>query len=79
MANPDIAIQKYKIVIFLDSCFWHSCPLHGNKPSFNFEYWEMKLKRNKERDNEVRAFYLQKGWNIMRVWEHEVKNDLMTN
>ncbi|WP_040345933.1 very short patch repair endonuclease [Neobacillus bataviensis] len=74
--NPDIAIQKYKIVIFLDSCFWHTCPLHGKKPSSNLEYWEKKLKRNIERDNEVTAFYQQKGWNIMRVWEHEVKNDL---
>lgn len=27
--SPDIAIQKYKIVIFIDSCFWHGCVTAG--------------------------------------------------
>lgn len=75
MGKPDIAIQKYKIVIFLDSCFWHSCPVHGNAPTTNVEYWKKKLKRNVDRDNTVNDYYSGKGWNIMRVWEHEVKND----
>jgi DNA mismatch endonuclease (patch repair protein) len=75
IGKPDIAIQKHKIVIFLDSCFWHSCPIHGNKPSSNVEYWEKKLKRNVERDKEVTEFYKNNGWNILRVWEHEVKNN----
>ena len=25
--RPDIAIKKYKLVIFIDSCFWHNCVL----------------------------------------------------
>ena len=36
--KPDIAIQKYRVVIFIDSCFWHSCPVHGNIPKSNVEY-----------------------------------------
>lgn len=75
MGNPDIAIQKYKIVIFIDSCFWHSCQTHGNKPSSNVEYWEKKLRRNVDRDNEVNHYYSKLGWMVLRVWEHEVKND----
>lgn len=74
--KPDIALQKYKIVIFIDSCFWHACPLHGNKPKSNQEYWNKKLSRNKERDAEVNNYYKQNGWHIKRVWEHEVKQDL---
>lgn len=74
--KPDIAIQKYKIVIFIDSCFWHSCPLHGNKPKSNEDYWTKKLKRNTERDIEVNTYYNQKGWHLLRVWEHEIKKDL---
>lgn len=73
--NPDIAIKKYKIVIFIDSCFWHQCPIHGNIPKSNVEFWEKKLKRNVERDNEVSSFYLDKEWYILRIWEHEVKED----
>jgi DNA mismatch endonuclease, patch repair protein len=76
LGKPDIAIQKDKVVIFLDSCFWHSCPIHGNMPSSNVEYWEKKLKRNIERDIEVTEHYKNMGWNILRIWEHEVKNDL---
>jgi len=73
--NPDIAIKKYKVVIFIDSCFWHVCPIHGNTPKTNQEYWEKKLQRNVERDKEVTKYYKDKNWNILRVWEHEVKND----
>jgi DNA mismatch endonuclease, patch repair protein len=74
--KPDIAIKKYKIVIFIDSCFWHCCPLHGNRPKSNTEYWDKKLNRNRERDNEVNKYYIEKGWYIKRVWEHKVKSDL---
>ncbi|MFS0655106.1 very short patch repair endonuclease [Bacillus sp. 179-C3.3 HS] len=74
--KPDISVKKYKVAIFIDSCFWHQCPLHSNKPKSNIDYWENKLNRNQERDKEVNEFYLKKGWKVIRVWEHEVKNDL---
>jgi len=74
--KPDISIKKYKIVIFIDSCFWHQCPIHGNMPKSNIEYWQNKFNRNKNRDIEVNDYYINKGWNIKRIWEHEIKNDL---
>jgi len=74
--KPDISIKKYKVVIFIDSCFWHQCPIHGNIPKTNLEYWGKKLKRNQNRDNEVNDYYKKNGWYLKRVWEHEVKNDL---
>lgn len=40
LGKPDISIQKYKVVIFIDSCFWHSCPIHGNIPKSNVDYWK---------------------------------------
>lgn len=73
--NPDISIKKYKIVIFIDSCFWHACPIHGNTPKSNTDFWSDKLKRNKERDLEVNAYYKDKGWSVIRIWEHELKDD----
>lgn len=72
---PDIVIQKYKIVIFIDSCFWHFCPIHGKIPSSNVEYWKKKLKRNKARDIEVTRYYQALGWKIYRIWEHELRED----
>ncbi|MBY7144576.1 very short patch repair endonuclease [Virgibacillus sp. NKC19-3] len=74
--KPDISIKKYKTVIFIDSCFFHQCPLHGNLPSTNREFWERKLNSNVQRDREVNDYYNEKGWNLMRIWEHEVKEDL---
>lgn len=75
MGKPDIAIKKYKLVIFLDSCFWHGCPLHGNKPKTNEDYWNKKLERNKTRDAEVTRYYQHKGWHILRIWEHDIKEN----
>ena len=77
--KPDIAIQKYKIVIFLDSCFWHKCPEHFKKPKSNLEYWEPKIKRNIERDAEINQYYKDNNWHILRIWEHEIKKNNFQN
>lgn len=71
--KPDFAIKKYKVVLFIDGCFWHGCEYHGNMPKSNKEYWSKKLSRNKERDIEVTNHYISEGWNILRIWEHELK------
>jgi DNA mismatch endonuclease (patch repair protein) len=76
--KPDIAVKKYKVVIFIDSCFWHGCPEHCRMPASNKSYWENKIKNNKERDKKVTEHYKEKGWNILRIWEHELKNNYET-
>lgn len=73
--KPDISIKKYKIVIFIDSCFWHACSIHGNRPKSNQDYWDKKLERNRKRDEEVKAYYEEKKWHYKRIWEHEFKGD----
>lgn len=77
--KPDIAIKKYKIVIFLDSCFFHRCPLHFIMPASNKTYWEKKISRNIERDQEINQYYNNKGWSILRYWEHETKKNNLDN
>jgi len=76
MGKPDISIKKYKIAIFIDSCFWHACELHGNRPKSNQEYWDKKLARNKNRDIEVNEYYKKRNWHLVRIWEHEIKENL---
>lgn len=73
--SPDISITKYKIVIFIDSCFWHYCPLHGNIPKSNTSFWKEKLVLNTERDVEVNKYYSEVGWHILRIWEHDLKDN----
>lgn len=75
--KPDISIKKYKIAIFIDSCFWHVCPHHYNMPKNNEEFWKNKLNRNVSRDIEVNEYYLINKWNLLRVWEHEFKEDFL--
>jgi DNA mismatch endonuclease, patch repair protein len=75
IGTPDIAIKKYKVVIFIDSCFWHFCPIHGRLPKSNIDFWKKKLERNQERDKEYTQYYLQRRWHIMRIWEHEIRKD----
>ncbi|MGE5371706.1 MAG: very short patch repair endonuclease [Solirubrobacterales bacterium] len=73
--KPDIAIKKYRIVIFLDSCFWHGCPQHCRMPKSNVDFWERKMERNRQRDAEVTQYYCESGWHILRVWEHQLIED----
>lgn len=74
--KPDIVLPKYKTVIFVDSCFWHGCKKHGSMPQTRREFWENKINRNKSRDNEVSRFYKKEGWNIIRIWEHDLCFDI---
>ena len=71
---PDIVLPKYKTVVFVNGCFWHKhdCPRFV-WPSSNQEYWEPKILRNVERDKQNTALLKEAGWNIIVVWECELK------
>jgi len=71
IVTPDLAFVGPKVAVFVDGCFWHSCPTHGNTPETNRGYWEPKLRRNRERDREATAALIAEGWVVVRVWEHE--------
>lgn len=73
--KPDIAIKKYNIIIFIDSCYWHGCPTHSEIPATNTNFWREKIQKNKERDIKVNDYYLTNNWNILRIWEHDLKQD----
>jgi DNA mismatch endonuclease (patch repair protein) len=70
-ARPDIVFTKRKVAVFVDGCFWHSCPDHGTRPKSNTEYWLPKLEANVARDRRNDAALEAAGWTVLRVWEHE--------
>jgi DNA mismatch endonuclease (patch repair protein) len=70
--NPDFADKKKKVVIFVNGCFWHGCPIHYEKPKSNVKYWASKIKRNRERDATVNAKLEADGWRVIRIWEHQI-------
>jgi DNA mismatch endonuclease (patch repair protein) len=69
--RPDIVFGPARVAVFVDGCFWHGCPEHGNIPRTNTNYWPAKLQRNKERDRTTAAELGVAGWLVLRVWEHE--------
>lgn len=73
---PDIVFTSARVAVFVDGCFWHGCPIHGASPKTNEEFWASKLTRNKQRDREVDCQLAELGWNVIRIWEHEVRKDL---
>lgn len=73
--NPDFVFPKHRLAIFVDGCFWHGCPKHSRKPKGNRNFWRGKFLRNKKRDRIVAWNLRHSGWRVMRIWEHELKNE----
>src|SRR5215475_4947170 len=51
--RPDIIFRRKKVVIFIDSDFWHGHPTRLVMPKSNQAYWIPKIDRNRERDKQV--------------------------
>ena len=77
---PDIVLPKYKTVVFVNGCFWHkhNCPKFV-WPASNKDYWVPKINHNVERDKKNIVLLKEKGWNVLVVWECELKKDLFDN
>lgn len=73
--RPDIVFTRPRVAVFVDGCFWHCCPEHGNAPTRNTGYWGPKLARNVERDREDDAALQAAGWTVVRIWEHATLED----
>jgi DNA mismatch endonuclease, patch repair protein len=76
--RPDIVFTKRRIAVFVDGCFWHGCDEHAQRPRTNSGYWGPKIARNIERDAEQTARLEQAGWTVLRVWEHEPIEDVVS-
>src|SRR5438128_3213667 len=48
--RPDFVFRKARLALFVDGCFWHSCPKHATKPKSNAAFWQKKFAANKIRD-----------------------------
>lgn len=73
--KPDIVLPKYKTAIFIHGCFWHGhegC-IYAYTPKTNTEFWVQKVQGNKERDTRIQTLLETQGWNVIVVWECEIK------
>ncbi len=69
--RADLVFPRRKVAVYVDGCFWHSCPQHATFPKHNAEWWAAKLAGNVTRDRDTDARLRAAGWTAVRVWEHE--------
>ncbi len=72
-ARPDFLFRARKLAIFVDGCFWHGCPRHGTQPRGNAAFWRAKFRRNRARDRRDTRHLRRAGWQVVRLWEHELR------
>ena len=69
--RADLVFPRRKVAVYVDGCFWHSCPEHATKPRNNAQWWADKLAANVARDRNTDERLEAQGWTVVRVWEHE--------
>lgn len=70
--TADVVFPKEHVAVFIDGCYWHSCPDHrGSLPATNRDWWKAKLEATLVRDRTNTAALEAEGWTVLRVWEHE--------
>lgn len=74
--KPDVVLPKYKTVVFVHGCFWHGhdCRKGTDRPSSNAEFWAEKIAKNIERDRKSLVELRKAGWDVVTVWECELKD-----
>ena len=74
--NPDLVFAGRRKVIFVNGCFWHfhDCRAGQHAPKANAAFWEAKRSRTRERDDQQRRQLEASGWEVLTVWECELKD-----
>lgn len=73
--HPDLVLRKYRTCVFVNGCFWHGhegCK-YFRMPKTNTDFWEKKIKRNKERDKKEQQQLARMGWHCITVWECQLR------
>jgi DNA mismatch endonuclease, patch repair protein len=73
--TPDVVFMKKRIAVFIDGDFWHGYRLsaweHNLQP-----FWSTKIRANRRRDLRNFRKLRRAGWCVIRIWEHEIENDI---
>jgi len=76
--KPDIVLPKYRKIILVNGCFWHgheNCP-RAKLPKNNNNFWLKKIESNKNRDRDNINALKKLGWEVMVIWQCEIKNQI---
>lgn len=73
--SPDFIFHSVRVVVFVDGCFWHGCRYCRTIPRSNRAFWFAKIQKNRIRDKKVKRSLHALGWKVLRIWEHELKEN----
>jgi len=63
IGQPDIYLYKINLCIFIDGCYWHSCPIHFPK----------RVQKRIEKDLKINKKLRELGYSVIRIWEHDIE------
>jgi DNA mismatch endonuclease (patch repair protein) len=74
--KPDLVLPRWRTAIFVHGCFWHGhdCPRGARRPATNQAYWTAKIARNRARDAAAEEALRAMGYQVLTVWECEMKD-----
>ena len=78
LGKPDFTFRRERVVVFVDGCFWHGCPKCYKRPSSNQKFWDTKIAANRKRDRFVTRELRKLGWQVVRIWQHQLKKPTRT-
>ena len=70
--KPDFLFRCERLAVFVDGCFWHGCPKCYRRPKSRQKFWDAKVTRNRQRDIKVTRMLRKNGWQVTRLWAHEL-------
>jgi DNA mismatch endonuclease (patch repair protein) len=74
--RPDIAYTIKKMAIFVNGCYWHSCPnCNPHVPKTHTDFWSKKFTANEKRDKMKNEQLNQLGWKVITIGECQLKKD----
>ena len=77
--KPDLVFPGRRKVIFVHGCYWHmhNCRYGQVVPKTNTEFWQTKRQSNVARDERNVTSLNEDGWEILVLWECEMKDEVM--
>ncbi len=72
--RPDLVFSRAKVAVFVDGDFWHGWQFSRWRHKLG-SYWRKKIERNRDRDRRTSEKLRREGWLVIRIWEHDVKED----
>jgi DNA mismatch endonuclease, patch repair protein len=72
--KPDIAYTRWGVAVFVDGAYWHGHPDHFTFGKLG-DYWDEKVRRTQQRDRDQERALMTAGYDVIRIWDFEVKKD----